>query len=389
MYGVCQIRVAAKVCHVTSIEAFSQTSDRNSSKEGIKVEQRTVIAAFENSNKIQALTEELERSGISQQQINIHSSSTSATSTGGATQEGGFTHWVKSLFGSDEENDYHRAYGSGNTVVAIEADDSQIDDVVDILDRYDPVNMQESTASVAEGVMSSAAAVGSGAAASGLAANAINTGKEAQSIIPVIQEDLAVGKRTIQRGGVRVVSRMVETPVEETVRLRDEHAYVDRQPVNRMATAADLGAPGSQVIEVEEFAEEPVIQKTARVVEEVRVGKTMGERSETIRDTVRNTEVNVEQVGSHTTSAAGALYDAEFRRDYQQRFGNSGGSYDLYSPAYQFGATNASNMQYENKSFLESELQLRGAYEKQYPNSTWDKVRSAAQYGWDHVTKKQ
>ena len=359
----------------------------------MKVEQRTVIAAFESSTKIEAVTEELERSGISKNQINVHSNSSAAT-TRGIKQEGGFGHWVKSLFGSEEQTDYHRAYSTGNTVIAVEADGDLIDDVVEILDRYNPVNIEESTAA-GKGVMSSAAfASGTAAAVGGAAATEItggmsNTVTDAQaSTVPVIQEDLAVGKRTIQRGGVRVVSRMVETPVKETVRLRDEHAFVDRQPVNRAATAADLNAANSQVIEVEEFAEEPIIQKTARVVEEVRVGKTIGERSETIHDTVRNTEVTVEQVGSQgTTARAGSLYDNDFQSDYKQRFGTSGGSYESYGPAYQFGATNASNTQYQNRSFVESEPQLRSAYEKQYPNSTWNQVRSAVQFGWDRVTK--
>src|SRR5437764_3366736 len=50
--------------------------------------------------------------------------------------------------------------------------------------------------------------------------------------IPVVEEQLKVGKREVQRGGVRVFSRVVETPVNESVNLREEHVNVERRPVN-------------------------------------------------------------------------------------------------------------------------------------------------------------
>ena len=49
-----------------------------------------------------------------------------------------------------------------------------------------------------------------------------------------------------------------------------------------------------RTIEVEERGEEAVVSKTARVREEVAIGKTVEERTETIRDNVRRTEVEVE-----------------------------------------------------------------------------------------------
>ena len=41
----------------------------------------------------------------------------------------------------------------------------------------------------------------------------------------------------------------------------------------------------------------PVISKSARVVEEVVVGKKATDRTETVRDTLRRTEVDVENAG--------------------------------------------------------------------------------------------
>ena len=115
-------------------------------------------------------------------------------------------------------------------------------------------------------------------------------------VIPVIEEELVVGKRQVQRGGVRVFSRMVEVPVEEQVTLREEHATIERRPVNRSISEADVDALKNQSIEVSEMAEEAVIGKTARVVEEVRVGKEASEHTEKIKDSVRKTQVDVDQV---------------------------------------------------------------------------------------------
>ncbi len=115
------------------------------------------------------------------------------------------------------------------------------------------------------------------------------------TVIPVAKEELVVGKREVERGGVRVFRRIVEEPVSESVSLHEEHVVVERHAVDRPVTDADL-RQGDRAIEVTETAEEAVVGKTARVVEEVRVGKQESDRTETIRDTVRHTEVEVEPV---------------------------------------------------------------------------------------------
>src|SRR5207302_151340 len=98
----------------------------------------------------------------------------------------------------------------------------------------------------------------SGAETRGAAARAAS-GADAGTTkaIPVVKEEIQIGKRQVLRGGVRVYSRVIEEPVEESVRLREERVRVERQPVNRSATGGDLSAGQEQVIEVQEFAEEP------------------------------------------------------------------------------------------------------------------------------------
>jgi uncharacterized protein (TIGR02271 family) len=112
--------------------------------------------------------------------------------------------------------------------------------------------------------------------------------------IPVVQEELQVGKRPVVRGGVRVYNTVREEPVEERVSLREEHVRVDRRRTDRPATEADIRGH-DEVIEVTEMAEEPVVGRRTRVVEEVVVGKETTEHTATIRDTVRRSDVNVER----------------------------------------------------------------------------------------------
>ena len=119
--------------------------------------------------------------------------------------------------------------------------------------------------------------------------------------MPIVQEDLKIGKRSVEGGGVRVVSRITETPVSELVRLRQERATVERCPVDRAATDAAFANFKEGSVEVREMSEEAVVAKTARVVEEVVVGKKVSERSQTVTDTVRKTDVQVERLDDTTT----------------------------------------------------------------------------------------
>lgn len=114
-----------------------------------------------------------------------------------------------------------------------------------------------------------------------------------EEAIPVVEEQLRVGKRDVSHGHVRVRSYVVETPVEEQLSLREENVRVERRPVDRPLSAGDEPFQ-DRVIEVEERAEEPVVEKTARVVEEVAISKETNTRQKTVSDTVKRTEVEVE-----------------------------------------------------------------------------------------------
>ncbi len=117
--------------------------------------------------------------------------------------------------------------------------------------------------------------------------------------IPIVEERLRVGKRETAHGRVRVRSYVVETPVEEHVTLREEHVSIERRPVAPPVAAGD-DAFRERTIEAAESAEEAVVSKEARVTEEVVVRKQAEERTETVSDTVRRTEVEVEDERGRT-----------------------------------------------------------------------------------------
>lgn len=112
--------------------------------------------------------------------------------------------------------------------------------------------------------------------------------------IPVVEESVRVGKREVDRGGVRIRSYVMENPFQQDVTLHDERVNVERRPVDRPAGAVPGDAFRERTIEVTATGEEPVVQKEARVTEEVVISKDARERTETVHDTTRKTKVEVE-----------------------------------------------------------------------------------------------
>jgi uncharacterized protein (TIGR02271 family) len=142
----------------------------------------------------------------------------------------------------------------------------------------------------------------------------------AEEVIPVVEEELQVGKREVERGGVRVQKRVTETPVEEEVSLREEHVNVRRFDTDYTFHGHESEAFKESLIEVKEAYEELVVNKKARVVEEVVINKETEEHTETVRETLRRTDVEVEPLGpgrARGASASGA--DAAEPRDEEGR----------------------------------------------------------------------
>jgi len=113
--------------------------------------------------------------------------------------------------------------------------------------------------------------------------------------IPIIEENMEIGKREVETNEVKIRSRIFEKPVEEHLRLRSEYVNVERTPVNRVATPSDLENFKEGVIEMKETEEVPLIKKEAKVVEEVKIKKDSETKEKTIRGSVRRQDVDIEK----------------------------------------------------------------------------------------------
>lgn len=186
----------------------------------------------------------------------------------------------------------------GGVVLALEAPESESDAIERIFHHYSADKIDEADVPGTERTLNTAAPLSPLAAPAAVSDTAEPLATEA--VLPVAEETLLVGKREVDRGGVRVYRHTVEQPVQQDVNLHAERVVLGYREVNRPVTEADLRA-GNQQIELVETAEVPVVQKVARVVEEVHVGKVESDRTEVVNDTVRHTEVEVEPVESAGT----------------------------------------------------------------------------------------
>ena len=209
------------------------------------------------------------------------------------------------LFGANddpairEESDlYAESVRRGSTAVTVRVEDNMTDKASDILNDNGAVDVDRRAAQYRaagyKGYDPKAPPYNADQAETELKTFA----EQGEIALPVIEEQLNVGKRVVQRGGVRVHTTVTSRPVEETVSLREENVTVNRRPVDREVSDTDMQNFKDGDFTVTTQGEEAVVGKTSRVVEEVVVGKNVTEREETVRDTVQRTDVEVEQMNA-------------------------------------------------------------------------------------------
>lgn len=245
--------------------------------------------------------------------------STLVGATAGAATGGLIGALTNAGLSEEDAHAYAEGIKRGGTLVTARVDDALKDRAVDILDDEGTINMDERenqwrtsgwggrfTQDGSSAQPGAATSVPSSAASTSPRAPSANTSAhQREGSIPVIDEELKVGKRELNRGRVRVHSHVVERPVEAQVNLRDERVQVERRPADRPATQADRTL-ADHTIEMQERSEEPVVAKEARVKEEVRLRKDVDQRTETVRDNVKHTEVEVEdQRNQHRSPGSG------------------------------------------------------------------------------------
>ncbi|GAB5519930.1 MAG: hypothetical protein RhofKO_21810 [Rhodothermales bacterium] len=288
----------------------------------------------------------------------------------------------------DDAEFYAEGVRRGGTLVMVDATDANVDRVVDVLNASNPIDLEDRSAYWRENGWT-----GYDADTAAYTADEVDTERtsyaaytprtetiatEGEEVLEVVEEELKVGKREVQTGGVRVHKHVGERPVEEDVTLREEHVTVERRAVNRPATEADF-TTGDRVVEMVETAEEVVTAKEARVVEEVVVGKEAMQHTETVRDTVRFTEIDIEHLDSDYTT-----FRDDFTTHYQATYSGKG-DFDSYEPAYRYGYALASNEAYAERDWDDAfEASIRRDWDERYGDTygPFDRMGDAIKEGW-------
>jgi uncharacterized protein (TIGR02271 family) len=314
--------------------------------------EETIVAVFDTAEQADAAVRDLMAENIPEQAITRHARTASGMTPAHETEamepprEEGF--WSR-LFGGDRDYDhqvYDRSIESGSTVVSVRVSDEHVTHVTAILDRHHPVDIDERASgygltdrSAGYGETSYAAPVARTAEleepdetlsatpayratgsdltdsdyvaphaapataydAAALRSPAAGAEPGESETLRLAEERLTVSKRLINRGGTRVRRYVVETPVEEQVHLHDERVTLDRRPVTDARPISDADFT-ERSIEMTETREEAVVAKEAFVTEEIRLRREAVDRVETVRDTVRRDEVEVERIPEETAT---------------------------------------------------------------------------------------
>ena len=215
---------------------------------------------------------------------------------------GGFMDKLSGFFMPEEDRHaYAEGLGRGGYVLRVDVAEKDHQRVVDLLDTDGSVDLDErSNAWRAEGWdgrhagAAAGTGTGTGTGTTDTAGTAPRANASDDETIDVVEEQLKVGKRDTSHGRVRVRSYTVEEPVSAEVTLETERADIERHEVDRAVTDADA-AFQDKTITVDEHSEEAVVEKEARVVEEIDVHKDVERETKTVEDTVRRTEVEVER----------------------------------------------------------------------------------------------
>jgi stress response protein YsnF len=290
-----------------------------------QVMRQTVVGVFDRYSSAQRAVQVLADSGFGADAVHItdelsdtvdDDAQRTARAADDDTITGKIRQFFAGLFGPDDDNDvtqFSETIRRGGAVVKVDVeDDDRVDMARQALERAGATDVDEESATGdlsdtrrttwsdapdAQRSTQTQSWTGASDTSDDMREQVRDAGTGEQAI-PVVREELQVGKRAEQAGGVRVFTRAVDKPVEESVTLREERAQVERRPVDREVTAEDRSRAGDATVEVRETVEKPVVQKVARVVEEVVVGKDVQEREERIRETLHNTEVEVESLGT-------------------------------------------------------------------------------------------
>ncbi|MFW0699423.1 YsnF/AvaK domain-containing protein [Pantoea sp. R13S299] len=264
--------------------------------------QEKIVTLFDSAIQAEAAKRNLVKAGFSDRDISLISGER-------LQQEGQSVRhpslWQR-LFGHDVDKDeadvYTRAMDKGGVVLTIRTEEEKLARAMTILHSHDsvdvPSRMQSSVenGTTAPGIIPTAGKQFAGETNDRPAEplRTSLTGDESEAdILRLAEEQVEVGKRLVSEGSTRVRRYTVTDTVSEDISLHEQHADIFRRSVNEPTLAGEVDW-SEKTVEVAETHEQPVINKTTHVKEEVVVRTDGSDRTETINDTVRRQEVDID-----------------------------------------------------------------------------------------------
>jgi uncharacterized protein (TIGR02271 family) len=263
--------------------------------------EQTLTALYDTQGAAAAVRNELVRLGVPGSRVTVQGNDSAGTAGSASDEDHGFWDSLKDVFMPEEDrHTYAEGLRRGSYLLTARVPENLMEQAHAALEQGDPVDVDERATtwrqdgwSGVDGTTKTTTMTAGVAEAGSLAATGRGLAADSDGeVLQVAEEELRVGKREVGRGAVRVRSYVTERPVEEQVTLRDETVRIERRPIDRELKAGDA-AFEERTIEVSERGEEAVVSKTARVVEEISLGKNVETHTETVRDTVRKQDVEV------------------------------------------------------------------------------------------------
>jgi uncharacterized protein (TIGR02271 family) len=310
----------------------------------------------------------------------------------------------------EEARYYDEEFRQGGIVVTVQAA-NRYQEAHDILERhgasfYGAGAAGSRTMSSASSTTSSAtrADMGRATSAAGTAGSQTLTDREGTMRVPEVEEKLRVEKRPVQRGEVTIHKEVEEHRETVPVELRREEVHVEKRDVPDRPLRPGEDAFKEGTIRVPVRGEEAVAHKEAVVTGEVVIRKDQTTEHEQISDTVRRTEVHVDQdrqtvqaprqdvvgaSGSASGTAASGdwnTYSTRFRTHWGEHYGSYGGRYEDYEPAYRYGWERANDSQYRGRKWEDLEPDFRRDWETRHRDMPWDRFGDAIRHGWQSLT---
>jgi len=318
---------------------------------------KTVIALFDDRNEAMSAYAALQDEGFAQADLDILTNDDKEDEPKLAK--------MREYIPEPDVNVYLQGVEDGGTIITANVADSAVERAAGVMSSFNMVNIKERAATM-QGIYQ------------------LSDPAQNENVLEVIEEDLQVGKEEVERGRMRIYTVIKEREVEQDVKLRDETLKVSRRVVNRRVDInPDLFKQKSfEMVEIDEIAK---VSKTARVVEEVSLGKEVVENIQTIKETLRRQDVEVEEVRTGRTFEE---YDSDFRNFYTTNLAQSGVTYEELTPAYKYGYQLATNEPFRSSPWSAVEADAQRIWENKNPG-TWEQNKAIVKYVWEKVRSER